>query len=277
MGRPRKSPDQQFKAWGLYSQSGRSLSAKAITLQLEQGFEEPVSQRTVERWLQHWKEQAVELDRPFLWAKMEDYGLPWESSAFLLTMWAFVNERGHIPDIPRSVDSTLPAGTTRQVRWWWRVHLAAPDMSLYDVYWLAQKFVFREQVEIVLGLPQPFDDLQALLAYRPWTSQSARERYQIAVHEGRISPVRGLVAGQGEEKDLAIAVKEAWSASEQPLIGFGGEMEGLLFSQILSVLVERGIREIHADVSDPNLFGALSSQHPTTPRFVQSDIKGSGG
>jgi len=141
------------------------------------------------------------VDEPFQWRNIQDYGLPWESSAYILDFWAQAIEfLGNIQQDPDLLD--LPAGfrelpstriyTGRHVRWWWRVHQADPDLRIDAVLALASAFRSREYRHEVLGLPLELADLQGLLAYRPWHSEHNCEIYLGAVSEGRIPPLNEI-------------------------------------------------------------------------------------
>jgi hypothetical protein len=174
-------------------------------------------------------------------------------------MWAFVKKRGNIPQIPDSVQSMVQTVTFRQAIWWWRVHLAAPDISFIDVYWLAQKFAFRKQVEDAFDTPYEIDDLQAFLAFRPWEGDEATRHYLDAINRGVIPAVSTLDSAIDEAQSLANM------GLDHPSVGAGGE-NGLLYSQWLAYWVQQNMESIYLDVSNPNLFGALSGVHPTTPQ-----------
>ena len=59
--------------------------------------------------------------------------------------------------------------TVRQVKWWWRIHLAHPDISPIDVAYIAQRYVGREIAAVVMGEEPEMSDLDAWLAYRGWS------------------------------------------------------------------------------------------------------------
>jgi hypothetical protein len=184
--RPKASADQQLTAWQLYSQTNKKLSARSICRKLEEEFPEPVSQRTVERWLHAWRDQDSSLDAPFQWYLMEEYGLPWQASEYLLEMWAYF--------LVRSVynPKAEPPPTVRQVRWWWRVHQAAPDIDRQDVWWIAQEFVVREVAHEVLAQPLEMADVEAWLAVKPWSGEDQRSTYLSTVRIGLIPPLRAV-------------------------------------------------------------------------------------
>jgi len=195
------------------------------------------------------------LDQPFEWHRLEEHGLPWESGAYLLAMWAFTQDHSYAPEFPKHLVWQIPKESFRQARWWWRVHLAAPDLCLLDVYWLANTFALREQAHDVLGIPFNVDDLQAFLAYQPWTTTEAQERYQEAVADGRLPPVPQA----GPDDDMAFHIAEATGQPEL-LMGTGGEY-GLLRSQFLLVQVRANMIKIYEPgaANDPTQFGALAT------------------
>jgi hypothetical protein len=270
MPRPRKDPNQRLYAYELHQQGfGPAAIHKAVVERFEE-TDEPASLRTIKKWVKEFKqlgEEARAKDNPFHWHRLEEYTLPWEAGAYLVQMWSFVQEHGPFPTIPSHVemDSGLLTATVRQARWWWQVHLAAPDISLLDAYWLAQRFSFRELTHDILGVPFEVDDLEAVLAYRPWTGPRANKRYVDAINSKRIQPV------PIDEVDLADRIGDA--TKQTPLIGIGGELGGRLYSQTLCLLVELNREKIYTDVSDPDLFGALSGRHPTTPKVVMGNTQ----
>ena len=192
------------------------------------------------------------LDQPFEWHRLEEHGLPWESGAYLLAMWAFTQDHSYFPEIPKHVVWQIPKESFRQAKWWWRVHLAAPDLCLLDVYWLANTFALREQAHDVLGIPFNVDDLQAFLAYQPWTTTEAQERYREAVADGHLPPV-------SPDDNMAFHIAEATGQPEL-LMGMGGEY-GLLRSQFLLVQVRANMIKIYEPgaANDPTQFGALAT------------------
>ena len=220
------------------------------------------SQRTMQRLVKDMRTRAANapspvklLDQPFEWHRLEEHGLPWESGAYLLAMWAFTQDHSYFPEIPKHVVWQIPKESFRQAKWWWRVHLAAPDLCLLDVYWLANTFALREQAHDVLGIPFNVDDLQAFLANRPWVSTAALERYREAIADGRIPQV----PPPGPDDNMASHIAEATGQPER-IIGMGGEY-GLLRSQFLLVQVRANIIKIYEPgaANDPTQFGALAT------------------
>ena len=199
--------NQQLRAYRLYS--GRGFSAGAITSTLEQEFDEPVSKRTVERWIGKFKKLPSEntgLDQPFHWHLFEDYGIPWEASELILSLTRFILLEPVVDDFEFSQEGPI---TVRQVIWWWRVSRAVPELweestiPLYDLYSMAQRFVFREVERDVLQLPVDFSDLEAHLIYKPWIGGLDGDNhlfYEQAIRKGEIS----------ELTELSVSNVDAW-------------------------------------------------------------------
>ena len=117
-------------------------------------------------------EKIKELEKPFEWHRLEEYDLPWEASAYLLELWRFALGRD-----PYSIEDTAIAlPSAREVRWWWRVHLADPDLDMFSVLSLAKAIEVRETIHDLLDMPMELADLEALLAYKPWRDH---ERLQV--------------------------------------------------------------------------------------------------
>ena len=117
MGRPKASPDQLGVAEVLHT---KGYGPKGILSQLEQRFDEPVSLGTVNNWIKQFKkfEGDVFLDTPFQWENMDKAGIPWEEGEYLLKVWKWLqDEIGEGPP------------TFRHMRWWWRAHLACPNLD----------------------------------------------------------------------------------------------------------------------------------------------------
>ena len=184
MGAPRKSPAQQLRAHHLLKQG---LGAGAITIQLEQEFDEPVKRRTVERWIEGFTEPESNEDSAFQWHQLEEIGIPWEASDWILSAWVRAKDGRGIPQF---------TPTARQVKWWYRVHRAIPDLDDRKVAFIAQRFVAREVAHVVLGEPLYLDDLTAWVSYRGWDSfdhvgsLSGHDRYLQAVEENRIPELK---------------------------------------------------------------------------------------
>ncbi|MDP6495748.1 MAG: hypothetical protein QGI09_10120, partial [Dehalococcoidia bacterium] len=84
---------------------------------------------------------------------------------------------------------TAASPEVRRVKWWWRIHSAATDLDMRDVFWLAHRFVERELANELLGEKLEFDDLEAFLAYRPWKGPEKEMAYLVAIDDKRINAV----------------------------------------------------------------------------------------
>ena len=235
MGRPKSSPDQQIRAWNLREQRGYGPAAILKTLETE--FDSPVSERTVKNWIHEFKvlsdEKAEDLDSPFEWHRVEEYGLPWKSGAFLLEVWKQLTRSRQEPS------TQMP--TVRQARWWWRVHLAVPEViDPMDVFYLAERFVFRELLIDVLGQPNNMRDLEAHLAYKPWVDERNRLEYHTDIKfKGFIPPLQKTSEllehlNTGSESELRKEVEKA-TLHGKDFIG-----PDLLYSQWLKNKIQEG-------------------------------------
>ena len=184
MPRPRANPEQHRLAYSFFLDG---MGPTAIHNQLigrygTEGPNKAISERTLATWINGFKDiEDRALDDIFEWHNLEEYDLPWEASSYLLEMIAYVQQTDSLRDVGPSV---------REVQWWWRVHLAAPDLSMFDVYWLAYPFVDREIRQVVTNSPSlVMSDLESHLAYRPWVSDQHLERYLEAIRRKRISPL----------------------------------------------------------------------------------------
>lgn len=229
MPRSKAHPEQHFSAYQLWR---KGLGLTAICEELEKGFgTETVSERTVATWIRGYKSlhpETVDLDAPFEWHRMMEYALPWEASGFLLEMWWWVLENLY----PKYGEKP----TVRSVRWWWRVHQAAPNLSKHlDVWFLAQRFANRELLHEVLGQPLEMADLEAHLAYKPWQGfpedQSRGEAYWAALEENRIPKVRqdsldniAAATAMGDAKLACLWAEEAPHIAHSILISQHNEM-----------------------------------------------------
>ena len=142
------------------------------------------ARRTVANYTKRYDDlpdDVKELDNPFQWHRLESYGLPGESSASLLEALFYFKEQ-------------FPFGTTvfsaRRALWSWRVHLAAPELNIDDVLFLAERFIVREKLRDLLNISVTMGDLDSHLAYRPWLSESRRNIYKQAIDDGRVQPLQ---------------------------------------------------------------------------------------
>lgn len=130
----------------------------------------------------HQQDAEKTLDAPFEWYRLDEYGLPWEASAYLLDVLAkariqFLAQLG-TPSI------LFRPATVREVRWWWRIHLAAPAIEWFDVVQIARAFASRELASQILGKPLFVADLEALVVYHPWSGADSKRSYHEAVEHG---------------------------------------------------------------------------------------------
>lgn len=170
MPRPRLSHD---KIDAIQRLRAKGMSIDKIEIEMEEN-NAAVSRGAVAKYAKEWDdrdEADKRLERRVDWNKLEDYGLPWESSSFLLEVWA-----EHISSPP----------TVRDVKWWWRLHLAAPDASIGEIWSLANTFVMAERLHDLQGWPVDWDGLWAEVAFRPWEDDERREAYLKAVADGHI-------------------------------------------------------------------------------------------
>ena len=187
-GRPKKDPQTITEIFSLRAQG------KSIDQILNDLGDDRVSRGTVAKYTKQFdnSDEAVqERYRPFEWHRLGEYGLPWESSAYLLEMWKRIREYWADEDkiAPPRVPRRPPA--VRQVRWWWRVHLAVPDgVNTLDIYFWAEHLVRREMFSEVLDTPLDVADIEAYLAYKPWTGPDNLDLYSQAVTEKRVEPLR---------------------------------------------------------------------------------------
>jgi hypothetical protein len=153
------------------------------------------------------------LDGPFEWNRLEDYGLPWESSSYILGTWAkLIDSLPYVAEFsktgePYTLDPIEISHEdvysrfqlkARETRWWWRIHQVDPGLDSVGVVALARCFSTKEYYRDVVGLPLILSDLEAMLAYRPWTSNTNSERYLSAVRDGRIPRLQELSLSEAQ-------------------------------------------------------------------------------
>ena len=129
-----------------------------------------------------------DLDDPFEWHRLEDYGLPWEAGSYLLSMWREIQElRAQLNLTHLIIPGRAP--TVRQARWWWRMHLAVPEMEdKRNVYLWAKEACKQELYRDLLDKPLNLSGFNAYLAYQPWVNAENEMAYKTAWSEGRIAP-----------------------------------------------------------------------------------------
>jgi len=193
MSRPRADQDQRVAAYRMWKLAvGPAKIHSELKVYVGAGqygdYAVVVSLRTVKNWLRDFRTLDAKLDDTFQWHRLEEYGLPWEAGSFLLGLWGEVREINQSLRLLgwfRGSDERLP--TVRQARWWWRVHLAVPEMETkINVYLWAEEFCRLELYQHVLGKPMDAAGLEAYLAYKPWTDEGSLAIYNEALFSGRI-------------------------------------------------------------------------------------------
>jgi len=186
MARPKADPEQRIRAYHLWRE-GHGPAAIIRTLYDEWG-DEAVKERTVATWVKEFKAlkpETVNLDAPFEWHRLEEYGLPWEAGQFTLKMWRYVQKDMSIHTEGKII--RMPPPTVRQVKWCWRVHLATPTTESESEIWhLAVAYADRELAHEVLAEQLVMDDLDAWLAYGGWDSADRYDEYTSDVEKGYI-------------------------------------------------------------------------------------------
>ena len=221
MPRPPADPIQHFRAHALYR---FGMGPTAIHRTLETEFEKPVSKRTIAKWVKRFKSgEPSNLDAPFKWHNLGQYELPWESSDYLMAMWVFVIDGGRYGAASRDGPITPP--TVRQMKWCWRVHLVCPGLQMYDVFWVAQRFTRREIFREVIGEQREFDDLEAYLAYKPWSGTQRSKAYEAAIQRGSVQPLlrpdlyyeaRRIESETGDKRALTLTIQAVDSDPAYP-------------------------------------------------------------
>ena len=265
---PEEHLTQQLAAFTWYAESNRTLSATALVAKLTLKYDDPASESTVQRWIRGWTEQSIEDDSPFDWSQIGKQGdLPWESGGYLMRMLAFVLEGKHDWFLTNASTVRPQRITFRQAKWCWRVHMAAPELCLFDVFWVAHNCSLRELVGDLEGHPFNMEDIQAFLAYRPWAGEDKYDAYHQATTNGTIP---SLPDSGKAVLDVNIAVRffETSTPQVESIIPIGG----LLFSETLALLMVKGDDRDRAErlmeglppgyFRDPEEFGVLSGNNP---------------
>ena len=198
MPRPKANQAQELLAYQLHKE-GLGPTVIRENLRVKFGAKSSVSARTVATWVKRFKNPSSDLDEEFEWHRIEEYGLPWESSNYLIELWRRFKEWQRATGIQPSV---------RQLRWWWRIHNACPQLHSQDVIDVAQRFIIREMATDITGKPKYMKDLEGWVAYRGWitnpeTNAYGRKRYLWAIENGIIPPLRPLDEEIGDVYDVA--------------------------------------------------------------------------
>lgn len=184
MGRPKASAEQQVFARDKFY---GGLMPKAILIEIEKEFDEPVSLRTVERWIRGFRKSETPEDKlmnsPFELHRLGEYGLPWESGEYLADMCYWLGE--YRP-------------TSRDAVWWWRVHLMAQDLTYLQVWRVAHTYSVREYMLKLGGGKMTgfrfidYSDMDSFLTYKPWRSQGRLDNYKEAIKDRSINPLTDM-------------------------------------------------------------------------------------
>jgi hypothetical protein len=143
--------------------------------------------RTIQRMAQPYRKKNPKpdpMDEPFQWDKLAEYGIPWEASEYLLSLWHGI-WKGELVESVEEAERI----TARTVLWAWRVHLAAPDISQAHTLMWATRFAGNEIGHIVFGMELGFEAFYQSLAFRNFEGEDQAEAYDKAVDEGRVKPV----------------------------------------------------------------------------------------
>jgi hypothetical protein len=169
------------------------------------------SDKRVARLINDLLEKHSPKDSPFEWHRMEEWGIPWQASDFILQMLneEYEKKKGIIESRESALESEWWAkyqpgwwpeihdytATFRQVIWWWRVHQAAPEIpqhvgELTDIRDLGDSFAVRELVSELLDSPSEAADLEACLALKPWLDEERHSNYHEMVELGVAPPIK---------------------------------------------------------------------------------------
>jgi hypothetical protein len=158
--------------------------------------------RTIQRYAKAYSDKNPTpdpLDEPFQWHNLSKYGVPWEASSFLMSVLSECIQAA--AKMAEDYDKHRSFPTFRDAIWWWRIHLACPEIEdLVDLQWLANTFVVRELVHQVLGRPLVMEDLEVCLALKPWMDETHHRIYHDAVDAGIVPGMLsqdGLESGEG--------------------------------------------------------------------------------
>ena len=187
-----RSKDQYQYAFGyrLFTDGVRSAPAIASALFNAYG-DEAKTERTVRGWIVEYKElmeRTSNVDEPFEWHRMGEYGFSWQDGEWFLAMWKARLETA--ATVWKMSQTQLPPPTVRNAQWWWRVHQAAPELTDIDVHSVASAYERRELRKDLGGEKFYAADLNAFLAFKPWLDDLAAETYEGAVASGFIPKVR---------------------------------------------------------------------------------------
>lgn len=198
-GRPKSDPEQRSKAYQLFKEGKRhSEIFKALEEKYgPDGKDNLISGRTLSEWIREFKiydrETGIDNEK-YRWHRTEEYGLPWESGAYLLSLMKNPWRQGPYGD------------TVRDMRWCWRIHLAAPELDGHEVLVLAYHYMSRQRDHEIDRKPLEMDDLDAFLAFKPWRSLEHQLEYLDEVGKGNIPMIKA------PNPDLIKKPEETWDS-----------------------------------------------------------------
>lgn len=148
--------------------------------------------RTVQRWQTAFNRLSLEQKAAyhlFHWPQsMGGPDLPWKASRAVLDLMAELHQRG----VPRLLN--------RNVKWFWRVTLAAPDLGIGHRWRIANRLALLE----LRGKVSERERTQALewsLAYAPWRGDKSYWTYVEAILMSRIDAL-ALAKRTGQAADM---------------------------------------------------------------------------
>ena len=174
------------------------------------------------------------LDTPFAWHRIDEFGIAWAASEFLLEMWAYVQlfefDFAHIFHLPLR---SPPSG--RVARWWCRVREAIPGATKLDIKIWSDALTRGELLKDYLGITEDIDGLSACLAYKPWVDQEHGFRYSRAIRHGMIRslPTWDLFE-EIEQRERIDRIIGAKGASQSHLLYTDGLPPGQAFWESMS-------------------------------------------
>ena len=172
------------------------MTQRAIQKALESEFREPVSKSTVGNWakgFRAYRPDGPDPDIPFAWSRMDEYGIPWDASRFVLD---------YLRASQQHTEGEPPL-TFRQVKWAYRVweatgrhvHFLPPevsqipsdepaDMDWREIGFLSYLLASAEEASDVLCIENDLAGIDEYIARRPWESLDTAMDYWSDVQAG---------------------------------------------------------------------------------------------
>ena len=298
MGRPRTSPALiariiQIRASNPESPPSIDRIVDLLSLEVSKGLWEHLPGRgTVQNVVRRWEDRPEEvrhLDMPFEWHRLGRARIPWEASGFVLkckyeydSMYLTAAKDTVIRDVSydfRSVLENREPFTNRWSSWCWRLHCAAPDLSLATskkkaekkeaeqvaifvetaeshamaILSIAERYVHEEQVlDLVPGYGgMEVADLDDFLIYRPDTAVKKGNRARLAAYK------RAIEAGLA--RDMQDPLEDVGGTIAQTVKALGPLLEGglamrtaLSFIRRFAVIPEKRYKDSKNTVEDDN-------------------------